>query len=41
MALIGRVRMIGSSSLSDLKIPVPRKPKRVLINANYDALARQ
>jgi len=39
--LIGRVRMIGSSSLSDLKLSVPKKPKRVLINANYDVLARK
>jgi hypothetical protein len=41
MALIGRVRMIGNSSQSDLRIPVPRKPQRVLINANYDVLARK
>jgi len=41
MSLIGRVRMIGNSSQSDLKIPLPRKPKRVLINANYDVLARK
>jgi hypothetical protein len=39
VVLIGRVRMIGSSSLSGLKLNVPKKPKRVLINANYDVLA--
>ena len=40
-ALLGRVRMIGSKTLSDLKLPVPKKPKRVLINANYDVLSRK
>src|SRR5262249_21879423 len=39
--LIGRARITGNSSLSDLKLRVPRKPKRVLINANYDVLARK
>jgi hypothetical protein len=41
IGLVGRVRMIGSSSLSDLKLRVPKKPKRVLINANYDVLSRK
>jgi hypothetical protein len=41
IGLLGRVRMIGSSSLSDLKLRVPKKPKRVLINANYDVLSRK
>jgi hypothetical protein len=41
IALVGRVRMLGSSSLSDLKLRVPKKPKRVLIKANYDVLSRK
>ena|SRR5437868_13682964 len=39
--LIGRARITGNSTLSDLKLRVPRKPKRVLINANDDVLARK
>ena len=41
IGLLGRVRMMGSSSLNDLKLPLPKKPKRVLINANYDVLSRK
>ena len=41
IGLVGRVRMIGSSSLNDLKLPLPKKPKRVLINSNYDVLSRK
>jgi hypothetical protein len=41
IGLLGRVRMIGSSNLNDLKLPLPNKPKRVLINANYDVLSRK
>ncbi|MBI1789105.1 MAG: carboxypeptidase regulatory-like domain-containing protein [Acidobacteria bacterium] len=36
---LGRVRIQGNSTLPDIKITLPKKPKRVLINANYDVLA--
>jgi hypothetical protein len=41
IGLLGRVRMMGSTNLNDLKLPLPKKPKRVLINANYDVLSRK
>ena len=34
IGLLGRVRMIGSSNLNDLKLPLPKKPKRVLIKCS-------
>jgi Peptidase family M1 domain len=38
---LGDVRMFGSSTSEEIKVPLPQKPKRVLINANYDVLATE
>jgi aminopeptidase N len=38
---IGRARIAGSATLSNLTFHLPKKPKRVLVNANYDVLARK
>jgi len=35
------VNMFGSSTTDEIKVPLPQKPKRVLINANYDVLASE
>jgi aminopeptidase N len=38
---LGEVKMFGSSTSNEIKVSLPRKPKRVLINANYDVLASE
>jgi len=38
---IGEVKMFGSATSNEIKVPLPQKPKRVLINANYDVLASE
>lgn len=38
---LGEVNMFGSSTTDEIKVPLPQKPKRVLINANYDVLASE
>ncbi|HZF40174.1 MAG TPA: M1 family aminopeptidase, partial [Blastocatellia bacterium] len=38
---LGEVKMFGSSTSDEIKVPLPRKPRRVLINANYDVLASE
>jgi hypothetical protein len=39
--LIGRIRMVGSSTLPEMTFKLPEKPRRILINARYDILARK
>ena len=36
---LATVRMLGSSTSNELKIPLPKRPRRVLLNANDDVLA--
>ena len=38
---LGTVAMKGSSTNSNLEVLLPQKPKRVMINQNYDVLARK
>src|SRR6266545_3041382 len=38
---LGDVKMFGSSTSDEIKVTLPQKPKRVLINANYDVLASE
>jgi hypothetical protein len=38
---LGEVKMFGSSTSDEYKVTLPQKPKRVLINANYDVLASE
>jgi len=38
---LGFMRMQGSSTNDGLKIRLPKKPRRVLVNANYDVLASE
>ena len=35
---LATVRMIGNSSIDNIQILLPAKPKRVLINGNHDIL---
>src|SRR5262249_5726971 len=37
--LVGNVPMVGSSTTNELKISLPKRPRRVFLNANYDILA--
>jgi aminopeptidase N len=37
----GQVRMKGTSTAPEISVPFPKKPKRVLINANHDILERK
>lgn len=39
MVRMGDIPMIGSSTSQEYKVPLPQKPKRVLINYHYDVLA--
>jgi Carboxypeptidase regulatory-like domain/Peptidase family M1 domain len=39
--MIGSVALRGNSTSSEFKVMLPKKPKRVLINANHDILAAQ
>lgn len=38
---LGEVKIFGSSTTEEIKVTLPQKPKRVLINANYDVLASE
>ena len=38
---LGFIRMQGSSSNDGLKVRLPKKPRRVLVNGNYDVLASE
>ena len=38
---IGKARIAGSATLPNLTFHLPKKPKRVLVNANYDVLSRK
>jgi hypothetical protein len=38
---IGSTALRGSRTSSEFKVMLPKKPKRVLINANHDVLAAQ
>jgi hypothetical protein len=38
---IGQVTMIGSSTNDKIEVMLPKKPRRVLLNANYDVLAQK
>jgi hypothetical protein len=35
---LGQIRITGSSTVTDLKVKLPAKPKKVWINANHDVL---
>ena len=37
----GLVRLEGSTTSAELTIPLPKKPRRVLIDANHDVLAAE
>jgi len=37
----GSVTLLGNQTSKEFKIRLPRKPKRVLLNANYDVLATE
>jgi hypothetical protein len=39
MVRMGDIPMVGSSTSQEYKVPLPQKPKRVLINYHYDVLA--
>lgn len=41
IARLGTVVMKGNSTNSNLQVEFPQKPKRVMINQNYDVLARK
>lgn len=41
LARLGAARMIGNSTANDLQVKLPRKPKRVLVNAYHDVLSQQ
>jgi hypothetical protein len=38
---LGEVGVMGSSTSQEFKVMLPKKPRRVLINANYDVLATE
>lgn len=38
---LGAARLYGSSTTPEFKIMLPQKPKRVMINHNYDVLASE
>lgn len=39
MVRLGDIPMVGSTTSQEVKVPLDQKPKRVLINYNYDVLA--
>jgi aminopeptidase N len=41
LARLGQVVMIGSSTNDKIEVMLPKKPRRVLLNANYDVLAHK
>jgi hypothetical protein len=38
---LAQIRLIGSTTTKELRIPLPRRPKRVLLNAEHDVLASE
>jgi aminopeptidase N len=38
---LGQVRIAGNSSTKDFRLPLPKRPKRVLLNAEHDVLASE
>jgi hypothetical protein len=36
---LGQANVTGNASTQEFKIRLPRKPKRVFLNSNYDVLA--
>ncbi|MCX6621049.1 MAG: M1 family aminopeptidase, partial [Acidobacteria bacterium] len=38
---LGALRMVGPTTVDNLAIPLPRRPKRILLNAYYDVLAKK
>jgi len=38
---LAQIRLVGSSTTKDLRIPLPRRPKRVMLNAEHDVLASE
>lgn len=39
MVRMGDIPMVGSSTSQEYKVPLPQKPKRVLVNYHYDVLS--
>jgi aminopeptidase N len=39
--LLGRTILVGNQTSKEFKVVLPKKPKRVLLNANYDVLASE
>jgi hypothetical protein len=39
--MIARIRIMGNSTVPEITLDLPQKPKRVLINARYDVLSRK
>jgi len=37
----GSMRLVGNSTLENVNIKLPKKPRRVLVNANFDVLAQK
>ena len=38
---LAQIRLVGSTTTKELRIPLPRRPKRVLLNAAHDVLASE
>jgi hypothetical protein len=38
---LGQVRIAGNSSTKEFRLPLPKRPKRVLLNAEHDVLASE
>ena len=38
---LAQIRLVGSTTTKELRIPLPSRPKRVLLNAAHDVLASE
>ena len=38
---LAQIRVVGTTATKELRIPLPRRPKRVLLNADHDVLASE
>ena len=38
---LAQIRVVGSATTKEFRIPLPRRPKRVLLNAEHDVLASE
>jgi len=38
---LAQIRVVGSTTTKEFRIPLPRRPKRVLLNAEHDVLASE